>query len=71
MMYSSNHQIFLFPCNTKDGSMELCWVEEHQNIGWHINVHHVKSHMKCEVKHNGYMGVGAFMAYNGINGWSI
>jgi len=58
------------------------------NTSWHINVHHVKKfvhmHMKCEVKHNGDIENGTFMAYNwwGIydlmggafmayNGWGI
>ena len=37
----------------------MCWVGKHQHQ--HINVHCVKNfctHMKCEVKHNGDMGMG-------------
>ena len=37
------------------------------NTSWHIDVHHVKNnisaHTKCEVKHNGDMGMGH------LNGW--
>ena len=40
----------------------MLWIEwRSTNTGWHINVHHVKyfwTHMKCEVKHNGDMGMG-------------
>ena len=41
---------------------KLCVEWESTNTTWHISVHHVKNkvsaHKKCEVKHNGDMGMG-------------
>ena len=41
--------------------VKLCVEWGSTNTGWHIDIHHVKNfftHMKCEVKHNGDMGMG-------------
>ena len=41
-------------------SWELCVEWGSPNTSWHINVHHVKNlhTLKCEVEHNGDMGMG-------------